>query len=201
MPGPDEGAVLLQVAGVVEQLLDQAADQAALVPELGARIQETFGSWQAVADGAALHALFPLALTLCILHEHHEAATGQRAFRVSQVLVRTAVTAALVLGYGRVVGLITSVAGAGEFPGWGELLGWTKKGIPALLSNYDGIDDLPRLLLMACVWVLLLVCSLFAYVASLLLSVAQGVLVAILLALGKTCIVASLVPGVGLGKS
>jgi len=47
----------------------------------------------------------------------------------------------------------------------------------------------------------LLLCSLlFAYVAGLLLSIIQSAVLAILLVLGKPCLVVSLVPGVNVGK-
>lgn len=184
---------------VVDTLTEQAVAQAALAPEAGTEIQEVFGAWSATANGVALHGLLPLCMALLMLHEHYVSVSEGRAYRVRYVVVRIAVVAAALLGYGRIVGLITSVAGgATSFPGSKEFLGWIKD--LNSLPEY-GLGDLGKLLLMWGVVIIAMACSLFAYVAALLLSVAQGFLIALLLLLGKTCIVVSLVPGVGLAKS
>ena len=159
--------------------------------------------------------LFPLALALLIFHENFQAGTGDGRFRVAWVLGRAAAIAALIhpWTYGRLCGLITYAAGG--HGGWlssDALLGSVTKSVDGLrgawtdyVGDDPGISDsfsaLINMLPLVGIW-LVLVCSLlFAYIAGVLLSLSQAVILSILLAVGKTCITVTLVPGVGLGSS
>ena len=188
---------------VVQDLLAQAASQAALGAEAGSRIQQQFGVWQTSADTVAVHGLLPLALTLLILHELYESSSQDRPYRVRMVLIRTAVIAGLLLSYGLVVGLITSATGGqGEMASWSRIMGPVETGYKFRMRfGAPGLSNLPSFLIWLLFFGLLAFCALLAYTAALLLSLAQATLLGIILVLGKTCIVVSLVPGVGLGKA
>jgi hypothetical protein len=159
--------------------------------------------------------LFPLALALLIFHENFQAGTGDGRFRVGYVLGRAAAVAALIhpWTYGRLCGLITFAAGG--HGGWlssDALLGSVTKSVDGLKGAWtdfagddpgvsDSFSALVNILPLVGIW-LVLVCSLlFAYIAGVLLSLSQAVILSILLAVGKTCITVTLVPGVGLGSS
>jgi len=159
--------------------------------------------------------LFPLALALLIFHENFQAGTGDGRFRVAYVLGRAAAIAALIhpWTYGRLCGLITYAAGGhgGWLSGDALLDSVTKSvdGVRGAWTDFAGDDPgisdsfsaLINILPLVGIW-LVLVCSLlFAYIAGVLLSLSQAVILSILLAVGKTCITVTLVPGVGLGSS
>lgn len=159
--------------------------------------------------------LFPIALALLILHENYQAATSEGRFRVAHVLGRAAVVVALLhpWGYGRICGLITFAAGGhGGWIAGDQVLGAVSKSVDGLgraWSDYagddpgitDAVSAFLRILPLIGLWLVLVCCLLLSYVAGALLSVSQAVLLSILLAVGKTCIVTTLVPGVHLGGS
>ena len=156
--------------------------------------------------------LLPLAIVLLILHENYEASVGGRAFRVTALLVRVAVFTALTspYGYGLICSLITGAAGGGS--------GWLKtsaigdavqhsidglgKGFEQAAGEDPGISDYARAILLILpllgLWLFLMASIVCAYIAGLLLSLSQSVLLALLLAVGKTCLTVSIVPGIGL---
>lgn len=159
--------------------------------------------------------LFPLALALVIFHENFQAATGDGRFRVAYVLGRAVAVAALIhpWTYGRLCGLITYAAGGhGGWLSGDSLLDSVTKSVDGLRGAWtdlagddagiaDSVSALMNLLPLVGIW-LVLVCSLLlAYIAGVLLSLSQAVFLSILVAVGKTCITASLVPGVGIGGS
>jgi hypothetical protein len=159
--------------------------------------------------------LFPLALAILIFHENFQAATNDGRFRTAYVLGRAAAVAALIhpWAYGRLCGLITYAAGGhGGWLSGDALLDQVTKtvdGLKGAWTDYagddpgigDSISALVNILPLIGIW-LVLVCSLLlAYIAGVLLGLSQAVLLSILLAVGKTCITVSLVPGVGLGGS
>jgi hypothetical protein len=175
---------------------------------------KTLTTFAQVGDHVSL-GLYPLALAILIFHENFQAATGDGRFRVAYVLGRAVAVAALIhpWGYGRLCSLITYAAGG--HGGWlsGDALldqvGKTIDGLKGAFTDYagddpgigDSISALVDILPLVGVW-LVLVCSLLlAYIAGVLLGLSQAVILAILLAVGKTCITVSLVPGVGLGTS
>jgi hypothetical protein len=205
MLGSDPIALAEAGAATVDELLAQAAHQAALGSDVGARIQEQFGSWQDTADTVALHALLPLALTLLILHEFYAASRDNRAFSVRAILLPLGAVTASLLAYGFVVGLITGVAGSqGEFASWERLMRPVEEGFRHRMERYAGgfeLDDLGPFLVWLPFFALVALFSIVAWAATHLLAIAQGTLMAIVLATGKTCLVVSLVPGVSLGKS
>jgi hypothetical protein len=205
--------------GTIEGLLAQSA--ALLAGASGtpsaehlAAATQTLHTISQVGDQVSL-GLFPLALALLILHENFQAATGEGRFRVAHVLGRAAVVAALVhpWGYGRLCGLITYAAGGhGGFLASEPLLSMVGRSVDGLGRAFtdlagedpgivDAVTALLRLLPLIGLWLVLVTCLLLAYVAGLLLSLSQAILLALLLGVGKTCLVASLVPGVGLGAS
>jgi hypothetical protein len=175
---------------------------------------ETLTSFAQTGDKVSL-GLFPLALALLILHENYQAATGDGRFRVAYVLGRAVAIAALIhpWTYGRVCGLITYAAGGhGGFLGSSGLLGSVGKSVDGLKGAFkdlagddagigDSLEALLQLLPLIGLWLILIASLLLAYVAGLLLTLSQAVLLSILLAVGKTCLTATLVPGVGLGAS
>jgi hypothetical protein len=115
--------------------------------------------------------------------------------------------------YGRLCGLITYAAGG--HGGWlssDALLGSVTKSIDGLKgawTDYAGDDPgiadsfsaLVNILPLVGIWLVLVYSLLLAYIAGVLLSLSQAVILSILLAVGKTCITVTLVPGVGLGSS
>lgn len=175
---------------------------------------ETLTSFARTGDAVSL-GLFPLALALLILHENYQAATGDGRFRVGYVLGRAVAIAALIhpWTYGRLCGLITYAAGGhGGFLGTSGLLGSVGKSVDGLKGAFkdlagddagigDSLEALLQLLPLIGLWLILIASLLLAYVAGLLLTLSQAVLLSILLAVGKTCLTATLVPGVGLGAS
>jgi hypothetical protein len=159
--------------------------------------------------------LFPLALALLIFHENFQAGTSNGPFRVGYVLGRAAAVAALIhpWTYGRLCGLITYAAGG--HGGWlsaDALLGSVTKSVDGLKGAWtdytfddpgisDSVSALVNILPLVGIWLVLVCALLLAYIAGVLLSLSQAVILSILLAVGKTCITVTLVPGVGLGSS
>jgi hypothetical protein len=162
------------------------------------------GAMHAV-DHHAHVVLLPLCLAILLVHEHFRSAADGRAFRVGHVLARLGTVVAAVLAYSPLCGLITHVAGAGS--GWMTSTGYLDlhdvgaESLGAAWERLGGLSDMPRFVGIVIVWMLLMISVLFAYVAGALLSVVQAVSLSIFLGLGKTCIVVSLIPGVGLAKS
>src|SRR5207249_1777670 len=150
-------------------------------------------------DHVAVYGFLPFCLALLILHEHHRASVDDAGFRVRAVLLRAAAVAACLVGYGRLCALILGIAGAGS--GWMtghdvvNVLGDMGAGIGSVWDNCGGLDGLGRFLAVIVMFAILVVCALFAFIASFLLAHAQAVLLAIMLAVGKTCLTLELVPG------
>lgn len=202
---PDPVPAVQAGKGFLSDLLATAAHQAAGAGETGARLAQQFASWQQTADTTAFAAFLPLAFTLLVLHEMSEAALGDGPFRVRYVLVRTGVIVGLLLSYDLVVGLITEVASSqGDFGTWDQIMGPVEQGWKRQWDAYPdgiGLGDIADVLVWLIFFAILALCAVLAYACSLLLSIAQGTLLAILLTLGKTCIVVSLVPGITVGKA
>ena len=159
--------------------------------------------------------LLPLALALLIFHENFQAGTGDGRFRVAYVLGRAAAVAALIhpWTYGRLCGLITTAAGGhGGWMSGDALLGSATTSVDGLRGAWTdfagddpGISDsfsaLMNMLPLVGIWLVLVGSLLLAYIAGVLLGLSQAVILSVLLAVGKTCITVTLVPGVGLGPS
>lgn len=210
MSSPDEAiATLYQQAA---QILGSAAGQTSA--------QHVDSAYQALTTFAQYGdhvsmGLFPLALALLIFHENFQAGTSDGRFRVTYVLGRGAAIAALIhpWTYGRLCGLITFAAGG--HGGWmtaDTLLGSVTKSVDGLKgawTDYTGDDPgisdsfsaLVNILPLVGIWMVLVCSLLITYIAGALLSLSQAVILSILLAVGKTCISVTLVPGVGLGSS
>lgn len=156
-------------------------------------------------DHAAVYGFLPLALALLILHEHYRATSEGGLFRLGHVAARSVAVVGLLLGYGRIVGLLTGVAGAGG--GWmtgddfSRRIGNVGEQIHQAWWSCGGLDDLGDFLAILFIWSVTVFCAFLAFVSNLLLSKCQAILIMIFLAAGKTCITVSLVPGVGVGKS
>ncbi len=192
----------------VSQLLTASAHvlagQAASAQDGGAQLATHFASAASQAGTLAQLGLLPLCLALLILHENYRSATEGGVFRVGLVLGKTAAILALVLSYSQVCGLLTYVAGGGGWVSGSDLLSGIDQAQGTLgdvWKNLNGFSEWPKFVLILIVSVILLSALLFAYVAGLLLSLCQSAILTILLILGKPCIVASLVPGVDVGKS
>ena len=191
---------------VVGNLLGQCAKLMATaahnVPDAAVALAKQLVTVADKTDQMAQFALLPLCLALFILHENYRAATEGNTFRVTYVLGRTAAVIALVLGYSKVCGLLTLTGG--HWMSGSDLLSGleqTKNTVGDTWAKFGNLSDWPKFALILLVSLLLLCSLLFAYVAGLLLSLIQGAVLAVLLILGKPCIIASLVPGVGVGGS
>src|SRR5687768_5471474 len=82
------------------------------------------------ADQFALFGLFPLCLTLLLLHENARSITEGSPFRISYVLGKAGIVVALLLAYSDVCRLITHIAGIGG--------GWMRG------AQYYDLSDLDR---------------------------------------------------------
>jgi hypothetical protein len=203
----------------IEALYQQAAQivgsgAGASSAEHVASAQKALTSFAQVGDQVSL-GLFPLALALLIFHENYQSATGDGRFRVGYVLGRAAAIAVLIhpWAYGRLCGLITFAAGGhGGWLSTDGLLGSVTTSVDGLKGAWfdyvgddpgisDSLSAMLQILPLIGIWMVLVCSLLFAYVAGVLLSISQAVLLSVLLAVGKTCLVATLVPGVSLGGS
>lgn len=187
-------------------LLESATAAAASAGDAATAVHAKFAALSAVVDTASW-GLLSLALVLAIFHEHYQCQCNETRFGTWKLALRFFVTLGLLLGYSKVVWLITSAAG-----GWGDWMGWDDLLAPVIRGGDDGWElhtppsagDLGMVFGLVKYFLfygVLVACSLFALVANLLISISQGLMIAILLSLGKVCIAASLVPGVGLAKS
>lgn len=151
--------------------------------------------------------LLPLCIAFYWLHEHYDALSRGGGFPLGRAVARTAAFILLILGYGYVCHLITSVAGAG-----GSWISWdaafdqvaSDNAIDALGDAWanlgSGVADIGKFVVIVLVWVLLVVAALFAFVASSLLSFLQSVFLAFLVSLGKMALTVSIIPGVSLAR-
>jgi len=204
---------------ILQELYHQATDIVA----------QNAGTTDATAHSAALYehllhfsdslnhvtsfGLFPLCVALLILHEQARAMTDGGHFRLAFVFGRIIVFAVLVYAaYGNLCRLITSVFGGGsgwmrtdhllkmfDLSGVGLSRAWDN--MTEGLGMLDSVLALGKFLALLGVWMIVLGCALSAYVAGLLLSSAQAILMTICLAVGTTCLTLSLVPGVRLAGS
>jgi hypothetical protein len=196
-------------AGSADNILDEAIArlQAGTDAAMAAvnHASETFAKIKAAAEAAnqfAVFGLLPLCLALLILHENARAVTEGGSFRTSYVLGRTAIVCGLVFAYGDLCHLITGLASwGGHFMTGGQYESMTDwdKSKEALSSAWDN-SSIGDYIVIVLVWMMVMACALFAYIANSLLGLSQAVLITILLSLGKLCIVVSLVPGVHVGK-
>jgi hypothetical protein len=155
-----------------------------------------------VADAAAIWGVLPVALALLVLYEMSRSAAEGRAFGVAGVVIKTMCVVGALLGYDRIVALITAVAGAGgAWPSWDSSVAWADKAAELVLEQWDGLDEIPRFFTFLAMFMVLTMASLVSYGATLLLSLSQGAITTVLLAVGKLCIAASLAPGVHVAKS
>ncbi len=164
--------------------------------------------WAGVVDGATLHSLLPLAVACLLLHEMWTSTQENRAFRVFSVILRIVGCGALLAGYGRLVGLLTGVlGGAGAWPGDAMLTDGLRETVDARMETFAGLsideamDALPHFLLWIVFFMVDCLCAFFAYAVIFLLTKFQALMLIIFISAGKTCIVLSLVPGVGLAKT
>jgi hypothetical protein len=198
----DPVATLLDKAG---RVIDDAAGATSSATAQASHAIAELVKLMHSADRFAQFWLLPLCLALLIVYEHYRAAIDGAPFRVRHVLVRTGAVVALILGYSKLCGLITGVAGGGS--GWmtsNDYLHLFDRGADSLgtaWKNLGGLSDMPKFIGIVIVWVILMISVLFAYISGALLGLIQAVTLSLLVGLGKTCIIMSLVPGVGLGKS
>ncbi len=203
----------------LDRLYQQAADSIGASGGAGdaaahsAQIYEGFRNLSHSLDHATYYGILPLAFAILVLTENFRAQSEGTPFRVASVVGRAVAVVALLLGYGTLCRLITGLAGAGS--GWmnTDHLGTVVQDSGAALSSawsnlnqghehwWEDFSSIGPFFELLFIWLIVVVCALFAYVVGLLLSMAQAVLLAILLAVGKTCITMSLLPGVSLGKS
>ena len=186
-------------------------DQAARLLHSGEGNEEFVSNvheWTGIVNGATLHSLLPLAVACLLLHEMWFSTQENRAFRVWPVLLRIVGCGALLAGYGRVVGLLTGLlGGAGAWPSDSLLIDGLKTTAERRMETFAGVefDDLMGVLGHFLLWILLFMVdcftAFFAYAVIFLLTKFQALMLVIFIAAGKTCIVLSLVPGVGLAKT
>lgn len=199
MPGSHDS--IGELYGAARTLLHESIRQASASPEVAAKVTAQVDAFGAAANHAAHFGVLPLGFVLLCLHEQYRALSEGRAFRITYVLLRLVVVAGLLMEYDTVVRLITGLAGGGSWAGPEQIIQWVGGGADLTLDRYDGIGSLGSFFLWVLIFLVVVVCSLFALIVSMLLSISQGVLIAIALSLGKTCIAVSIVPGVGLAKS
>lgn len=151
--------------------------------------------------------LLPLCIAFYWLHEHYEAIARGNGFPLGRAIARTAAFIVLILGYGYVCHLITSVAGAGG--GWMSSSDYFDQVNPdtaldalgdAWTALGHGVADIAKFVVIVLVWIILTMAALFAFVASSLLSFLQSVFLAFLVGLGKMALTVSIVPGVSLAR-
>ncbi len=184
---------------------DQAAHSAALYDQL-VHLSDNL-------NHVTAYGLFPLCVALLILHEQARAMTDGGSFRLAFVFGRIVIIAVLVYAcYGNLCRLITSVFGGGS--GWmrtdhllkmfdqsGLGLSRAWDNMTEGLGMLDSVLALGKFLALLGIWLIVLGCALFAYVAGLLLSSAQAILMTICLAVGTTCLTLNLIPGIRLAGS
>lgn len=188
-----EGRVLAESA--VRQL------QVVFDDTMARTIMSTVNNVWGAADELAWFGLLPLAFALLVLHEFWAAASSGRTYRAGYVLLRTGVTVGLLLQYGFLIRLLTYVGGGGDsFSNWSNFWGWIDHMGPVLIQRFTD-DGLAGSALWLIIFFILLLCSLYAYVVMALIAFSQSTLLLLLFAVGKTCIVTSLVPGAGVAKS
>jgi hypothetical protein len=170
----------------------------------GAELYADFASTMKTADNVALYGILPLGLVLAVLHEQGRSALESSPFRVGSLLIKCGIVLGCYLGFEHVCSLIFSVAGAGK--GWmtGDQLGKILDIKSPMNSSHADIgftdpSSWGNLLIRIILWCLVLLSALFAYLASLLLSLIQHCYLVILLTLGKAAILTSLIPRAGLG--
>lgn len=186
---PEQNTVR-DLLGQASQMIAGSADAAV---EWLSRAETTYDVASKVSWGLLL-----LGFALLIVYEMGQSDRGPR---VGHILLKLGIVVALLLEYGRVVSLITGIAGGGDWGQWDEVMSWAENIDSVVSDKYDGIGSLPQFLFWLLMIGILLLASLFAFVISQAISLSQGVLISIALCLGKLAITASIVPGVSLGKS
>lgn len=190
------------------QLVRTAAEHLSQGTEGSAEFVEQVSGWSDALDAASLVGLLPVAITLMILHEMYFSTTDNRAPRIGWMLLRIIGFGACLAGYDRIVGLLTGlVGGASAWPDPGDLITPLENG---LRVNMDLIglmkvnnlgDTLGPFLIWAMLFMVDCMLALFAVVVVTVLVKIQALLLVIFVASGKTCLILSIMPGVGLGKS
>lgn len=156
-------------------------------------------------DHATLYGLFPVCLCFLVVHEHYRALSEGGAFRVGPMFAKVLAVTTLYLNYGRLCSVLLMFGGGG----WMASDTYTAvvNGSNTALGHSWGTVSLLDLsswgefAVVFVSWFLVVASTLFAYIASYLLSLEQQALSMILLSLGKTALIVSLVPGVTVGKS
>jgi uncharacterized membrane protein YgcG len=195
---------------VVKQVFQTFAKATGLTGENLADVKKYFDVFLGAAktvDHATLYGLFPLCLCFLIVHEHYRSLSEGGSFRVGPIFAKVLAITTLYLNYGRLCRVLL-MFGAG---GWMSADTYTSiiNGSNATLSTaWNNVDiglthstGLGAFAIAFLSWFLVVASTLFAFVASFLLSLEQQALSLILLSLGKTALVVSLVPGVTVGKS
>jgi hypothetical protein len=195
-------ALVLAPEEDLRSLIEQGFNAIQMGLDAGNKVVAAFQHMHEVSNQLAWMAFLPLCVGLLVLHENARAATEGTAFRPLFVATRVITMVALLVGYPSLCRLITSVAGWGGHFMTGDqyesLTDWDRSK-DALGMAWDS-SSLGTFLGIFFLWMVVMSAALFAYIASVLLSTSQGVLLTILLAVGKLCLVASIVPGVSLAK-
>jgi hypothetical protein len=192
------------VTGAGQQVSHALALAGPVANQVLAKLQQ----FTTAMNDTAVYGAFPLCLTLAILHEQYRSIAESTPFRVGNLAARVVAVVAAYIGFSYVVSIILHLAGAGS--GWlewnqvGDLIGNDR--LNPLNYNSTDVDITePRtlgvfLLSLGC-WFIMVLSILFAYVAGMFLSLIQGAFIAIIIPVGPLCIMASLIPGVGIAKS
>lgn len=188
-------------------LTRQAAEKLGQGSDSSAEFTQQVTDWSHSLELTTLGGLLPIAVAMLILHEMYFATTESRAPRVGWMLLRIVGFGACLLGYDRVVGMLTGLVGGGAWPEVGDLIAPLHKAATARLSMLSDMNmgnmgvELPNFLLWLVLFMIDCMLALFAIIAITVLTKIQALLLVIFISTGKTCIVLSIMPGVGIAKS
>ena len=163
--------------------------------------------WSDTIDTASLTGLLPVAIAMLILHEMYYATSDNRAPRVWWMFLRIVGFGACLAGYDRVVGMLTGLVGGGNWPEPGDLIAPLDYALQAQLRQLDAVDmgNFGELGLEFFIWAMLFaidcMLALLAFIIVTVMMKGQALALIIFIAAGKTCLILSIMPGVGIAKS
>ena len=168
---------------------------------------QNVGQWNDSIDTANLNGLLPLAIAFLILHEMYFSTSENRPPRIWWMLLRIAGFGACLVSYGRIVSLLTGLVGGGSWPDSGNLIAPLDFALDAQITNLSNVGwgNMAEFSIQAIVWAALFFIDCFmALIALLIVTVivkGQALALLIFITAGKTCLILSIMPGVGIAKS
>ena len=181
---------------------EQLSDGAEGAAEFVAKVDQINQS----VDVTSMGGLLPLAIAILILHEVFTANAEHRGPRIWWMVMRVIAFMGAILCYPRIVGLLTGLLGGGSWANPVEIIEPLEKAYDAhkAARAEDGWMDM-KANVQGLVWTYLFMvdCILgaVAFIATNIVIKAQGIFILIFTSIGKTCLILSIVPGVGLAKS